>query len=36
MVQGIDGRVGGNGMRWCVCSPMTHPGSFRCRYHRAG
>ncbi|XWS69080.1 hypothetical protein CRYUN_Cryun04dG0148900 [Craigia yunnanensis] len=19
----------------CLCSPTTHPGSFRCRYHRA-
>ncbi|KAL4179768.1 hypothetical protein AMTRI_Chr13g121730 [Amborella trichopoda] len=19
---------------WCICSPTTHPGSFRCRYHR--
>ncbi|KAL0923201.1 hypothetical protein M5K25_007246 [Dendrobium thyrsiflorum] len=22
------------GSKSCVCSPTTHPGSFRCRYHR--
>ncbi|CAI0543239.1 unnamed protein product [Linum tenue] len=32
----VTGGDGGGGMRWCVCSPTTHPGSFRCRYHRAG
>ncbi|KAI3421762.1 uncharacterized protein J3R85_011973 [Psidium guajava] len=20
----------------CLCSPTTHPGSFRCRFHRSG
>ncbi|CAI0389944.1 unnamed protein product [Linum tenue] len=32
---GGEGGGGGGMMRWCVCSPTTHPGSFRCRYHRA-
>ncbi|CAN1822483.1 hypothetical protein LINPERHAP1_LOCUS29987 [Linum perenne] len=27
-------QVRGEGRKWCVCSPTTHPGSFRCRYHR--
>ncbi|XP_062186165.1 uncharacterized protein LOC133889723 [Phragmites australis] len=22
--------------RQCICSPTTHPGSFRCRLHRGG
>lgn len=27
----------GGGGRWnCLCSPTTHAGSFRCRYHRHG
>ncbi|KAM3246094.1 hypothetical protein P3L10_007861 [Capsicum annuum] len=31
------GRRGGAGTRrlQCVCSPTTHPGSFRCRHHHA-
>ncbi|PAN38976.1 hypothetical protein PAHAL_7G210300 [Panicum hallii] len=23
-------------LRRCICSPTTHPGSFRCRLHRGG
>ncbi|CAL5031170.1 unnamed protein product [Urochloa decumbens] len=23
-------------VRRCICSPTTHPGSFRCRLHRGG
>nr|GLL49042.1 hypothetical protein HannXRQ_Chr10g0317871 [Ipomoea trifida] len=26
---------GGEPLRRCLCSPTTHPGSFRCRYHVA-
>ncbi|CAN0901601.1 hypothetical protein LINGRAHAP2_LOCUS21508 [Linum grandiflorum] len=26
---------GAGGTKLCVCSPTRHPGSFRCRYHRA-
>ncbi|KAL3511803.1 hypothetical protein ACH5RR_024520 [Cinchona calisaya] len=34
----ITGREGGGGadggvVKQCICSPTTHPGSFRCRYH---
>ncbi|CAO2822834.1 unnamed protein product [Amaranthus hypochondriacus] len=31
----VGGRVGGAGERRkvCLCSPTTHPGSFRCRFH---
>ena len=29
------GREGG-GKQYCICSPTKHPGSFRCRLHRAG
>ncbi|XP_020529341.1 uncharacterized protein LOC110008119 [Amborella trichopoda] len=25
--------VEGNKKKWCICSPTTHPGSFRCRHH---
>ncbi|KAK9690286.1 hypothetical protein RND81_09G118300 [Saponaria officinalis] len=27
--------IDGGGVRTCVCSPTQHPGSFRCRNHRA-
>ncbi|WCJ42444.1 serine-rich protein-related [Euphorbia peplus] len=29
--------TGGGGVTkmYCICSPTTHPGSFRCRYHIA-
>ncbi|KAK9715320.1 hypothetical protein RND81_06G156800 [Saponaria officinalis] len=26
---------GGEGRKVCLCSPTSHPGSFRCRYHHA-
>ncbi|KAF3794320.1 hypothetical protein EJ110_NYTH01254 [Nymphaea thermarum] len=26
---------GGAGSGMCLCSPTTHQGSFRCKYHRA-
>ncbi|KAL9224036.1 hypothetical protein vseg_000111 [Gypsophila vaccaria] len=26
---------GGEGRKMCLCSPTSHPGSFRCRYHHA-
>ncbi|KAF2304878.1 hypothetical protein GH714_039248 [Hevea brasiliensis] len=26
---------GGGLIKWCVCSPTRHPGSFRCRHHHA-
>ncbi|KAL4342275.1 hypothetical protein GQ457_08G007870 [Hibiscus cannabinus] len=29
------GRPSGSKLN-CLCSPTTHAGSFRCRYHRAG
>ncbi|GLU09851.1 hypothetical protein SLE2022_266900 [Rubroshorea leprosula] len=30
------GEAGGAGLtKRCVCSPSTHPGSFKCRHHRA-
>lgn len=29
-------RGGGGVTKKCVCSTTTHPGSFRCRYHRSG
>ena len=30
------GAAGGSGgRRMCLCSPTSHPGSFRCRYHQA-
>ncbi|KAL9224496.1 hypothetical protein vseg_000522 [Gypsophila vaccaria] len=25
----------GEGRKVCLCSPTSHPGSFRCRYHHA-
>ena len=30
------GSLGKQSARWknCLCSPTTHPGSFRCRHHR--
>ncbi|KAJ6794992.1 uncharacterized protein M6B38_228790 [Iris pallida] len=27
---------GGGGGLQCLCSPTTHQGSFRCRFHRSG
>ena len=33
---GGGGRGGRGGMlKQCVCSPTSHPGSFRCRHHQA-
>lgn len=32
---GGDGGSGGGLIKQCVCSPTTHPGSFRCRHHHA-
>ncbi|KAL9443533.1 hypothetical protein AB3S75_016822 [Citrus x aurantiifolia] len=32
---GGDGGSGGGLIKQCVCSPTTHPGSFRCRHHQA-
>ncbi|KAJ6850394.1 uncharacterized protein M6B38_264965 [Iris pallida] len=29
------GGGGGSGLQ-CLCSPTTHQGSFRCRFHRSG
>ncbi|KAL5768861.1 hypothetical protein ACOSP7_015407 [Xanthoceras sorbifolium] len=32
----VAGRAGGGvPTKQCVCSPTTHPGSFRCRHHHA-
>ena len=35
--QGVSPAVGGSGgeekRKVCLCSPTTHPGSFRCRFH---
>ncbi|KAI3419882.1 ABC transporter domain-containing protein [Psidium guajava] len=29
-----DSKAAGAGKSSCLCSPTTHAGSFRCRYHR--
>ncbi|PPS10178.1 hypothetical protein GOBAR_AA10458 [Gossypium barbadense] len=33
VARGTGGSTGS--MKWCMCSPTKHPGSFRCRHHHA-
>lgn len=30
-----EGSGGDGSIKYCVCSPTRHPGSFRCRHHHA-
>lgn len=33
VVNGAEAGGGGGAVRACLCSPTSHPGSFRCRQH---